>query len=114
MEERKSRSSYYNGSFLTSKKLTDMLPSAMKRIQSSYKISPEVLLQAWSEIIGPSFSPFTKAIRFEDGVLYIGVKNAAVMSLLAHASEKKRIIDCYRARFSHVLVKNIIFRIGLS
>ena len=112
MEDRKTRFGYYNGTFLTSKKLTDMLPSAMRRIQTSYKVSPDLLLQAWPEIIGPSFSSFTRAIRFDENVLYIGVKNASVMSLLAHHAEKKRILACYHARFPHVPMKNIIFRLG--
>ena len=112
MQERKSASGYYNGPSITSRKLTDVLPGVMGKIRSVYKVSPLSLLDVWPEIIGPSFAPFTKAVRFDEGDLYVQVKNSAVMSLLANPLEKKRIIGCYQERFGQIKICNIIFRIG--
>lgn len=112
MEEQKSRSGYYKEATVTSQKLTDMLPLVMKKIHSSYKHSPKFLLDAWPEIVGIAFASYTKARRVDNGVLYVEVKTAAVMSLLAHAAEKKKLLNTIHEQYPQLCIHNIIFRQG--
>ncbi len=112
MSSQKKRSGYYDGPYLTSKKLVDLLPEAMRQIQVRYKVAPAAIVDVWPEIIGPAFAVYTKAVRFDEGVLYVHVKNSATMSLIANPADKGRVLEQYRVRFPQTVIKNIVFRIG--
>lgn len=104
--------SYYDGSKPTSRRLGDLLPGMMSKLGSLYKSQPEVLLNAWQSVIGEKFFPFTRAQRFESGVLTVLVKNSTLFSLLNNPVDKQRLITELRKRVPGAVLNQIVFRIG--
>jgi len=103
---------YYDGSKPTSRRLRDLLPSVMSKLGSLYKSQPEVVLNAWQHVIGEKFLPFTRAARFENGVLLVLVKNSTLFSLLNNPVDKQRLVNELRKRAPGAIVNQIVFRIG--
>jgi len=100
------------GTHLTSKKLSDVVPSVMQTISTHFAEKPQMVLDMWPQIIGGEFARLSRAVRFREGILEVRVKNSSLMSLLCSGADKKRIIDAFRARIPGIILKNIIFRIG--
>lgn len=72
---------------------------------------PDLILEAWPEIIGEKLAPMTKPMAFERGILTVKVSNSTLYSLLSQ-HERGRLLACLRQRFPAVEIKNIYFRIG--
>lgn len=94
-----------------SKKIADVLPAIMQKIDHAYAKKPAHVLEAWPQIIGEKLAPFTKAVSVENGTLVVKVKNSTLLSLLSR-EEKSHILKKMQERFSQEIVRNIIFRIG--
>ena len=102
----------YDGAGLTGRKLDDLLSSVMQKLSSLYKFQPSVVLDLWPKIVGERLAPFTTATRYEDGVLYIKVKNSTLLSLLSNPVDKQRIYEAVKTAVPGIVLKNIVFRIG--
>lgn len=100
------------GTKLTSRKLQDLLPQVLDSLQGKYNAQPKLLLERWATIIGSHLAPFTRAVRFEDGVLHVKVKNSTLLSLLHSPTDKKKIIEAIRNALPGIVIRNILFRIG--
>jgi len=101
-----------NPTKVTTQKLPDLLAKVMTEVKGRYNSQPDLLLQAWPNIVGPTFAPMTKAVRFEDGVLYVLVKNSTLLSLLSSPHDKQKLLDAIRKTFSGIVIRNIVLRIG--
>ena len=101
----------YDGSRTTTRTLQDLLPGVVGDLQVKYEIKPDEVLQAWPKVAG-SVASMTQAVRFEDGILHVKVHNSTLLSLLANPSDKKKLIDALQHRVPHVIIRNILFRIG--
>lgn len=101
-----------DGTKLTSRKLQDLLPQVLDTLQGKYSAQPKLLLDRWDSIIGTTLAPFTKAVRFEDGRLYVKVKNSTLLSLLHSPADKKKIIEAIRNALPGIVIRDILFRIG--
>lgn len=55
-------------------------------------------------------STMSKALSFDDGLFYVGVKNSTLLSIFQR-HEKDRLLQELRLRFPNVLIKAIVFRI---
>lgn len=99
------------GSELTNKHLKDLLPKVLGNIGALHRDRPDLILAAWSQIIGEKLAPMTKAVSFDKGVLFVKVSNSTLYSLLSQ-HERGRLIKCLREKFPSVEIKNIHFRIG--
>lgn len=95
----------------TGKKLRELLPKVLSEISKSYQERPDLVLAAWSEVIGEKMAPMTQAVSFCEGILKVLVKNSALYSLLVQ-HEKGRLLKELRKRFPNSPINNIIFRIG--
>lgn len=93
----------------TSKHIRDLLPTLLSDIGSACKDRPDLLLQAWPEIVGSRLAPQTRAVRFIDGVLQVNVRNSTLLSLLTH--DKARIVQSMRAKFPKIIIKSVVFRL---
>lgn len=102
----------YNPTKVTTQKLPELLDKVLSDVQGRYNCQPENLLKEWPKIIGPQFAPMTKAVRFEDGVLYVLVKNSTLLSLLSTPHDKQKLLDAIRKTFSGIVIRNIVLRIG--
>jgi hypothetical protein len=100
-----------DGSELTNKHLKDLLPKVLGNIGALHKNRPDLILAAWPQIIGEKLASMTKAVSFDQGVLFVKVSNSTLYSLLAQ-HERGRLIKCLREKFPSVDIKNIHFRIG--
>ena len=101
----------YDGTELTTYRVTDLLPSLLTRITDRYQDRPDLILAVWPEIIGSKLAPMTEAVSFVDEVLTVKVKNSTLHSLLSQ-HDKPRILNILRQKFPKVSIKNVVFRIG--
>ena len=101
----------YDGTDPTGKQIQQLIPNFLRHLSESYKDRGDLILVAWSDIIGPKLAPMTKAVSFEEGVLHVKVKNSTLYSLLSQ-HEKTRLLKCLKDRFPSVMIRNIVFRIG--
>lgn len=101
----------YDGTGVTSHRISALLPEALAQIGSQYQQRPDLVLAAWPEIIGKQLSGMTQAISFNEGVLVVRVKNSTLYSLLSQ-NEKPRILGSLRQKFPNMLIKTVIFRMG--
>jgi len=102
---------HYDGTGLTTRQLSDLLPVILRRVRGAYGTRSEQVLASWSEVIGERLSAMTTAESFYDGVLKVRVKNSTLHSLLQQ-HEKSRLLSRLRKHFPGVEIKTIVFRIG--
>ncbi len=101
----------YTGTETTGRLLADVLPAVMKELSAAFRDRPDLVLAAWPEIIGEKLAPMTHAASFEEGLLFIKVKNSSLYSLLSQ-HERPRLLRSLREKFPSVTIRNIIFRMG--
>ena len=106
------RRGVYDGQKPTSRKLQDLLPQVLGSLQWKYNAQPKLLLDEWANIIGDTLAPLTRAVRFEDGVLHVKVKNSTLLSLLHSPADKQKILEAIRNALPGIVIRNILFRIG--
>ncbi len=95
---------------LTSKKLGEILPHVVAKLQAVVSLQPQAIVDAWAEIIGPNLAPMTRAVRFENGALFVNVKNSTLLSLLEQ--DKQKLLEQYKIKHPGIQIRNIMFRIG--
>lgn len=101
----------YDGSQVTTRRFTDLLPTVLEQIGEVYKDRPDLILASWPEVIGPKLAPLTQAFSFQDGILVVKVKNSTLYSLLSQ-NDKPRLLSNLRKKFPKVTINNIQFRLG--
>lgn len=101
----------YDGTELTTRKMTDLLPQVLARVSEVYKDRPDLVLGAWAEVVGPQLSKMTQAVSFNDGVLVVKVKNSSLLTLLSQY-EKNRLLQNLRQKFPKIAIYNMQFKIG--
>lgn len=102
---------HYDGTEVTSHRMTDLLPRVLAKIGEVYQQNADLILAMWPEIIGMKFAGMTQAVSFVDGILVVKVRNSTLYSLLSQ-NDKLRILNVLRKKFPHVEIKNIYFRMG--
>lgn len=95
----------------TSKPIQGVLTNYLKGIKKSFDDRPDLILNAWPELVGASLAPMTQAISFLNGILTVQVSNSSLLSLLSQ-QEKPRLLNLLRGRFPGSHIQNIVFRIG--
>ncbi len=83
----------------------------MRNLSLVHKGRPDLILAAWPQVIGPKLAGMTEALRFQEGVLTIAVKNSTLHSLLSR-QEKKRLMQALKDRFPQAGIRDLQFRIG--
>lgn len=101
----------YDGTEVTTKSLGDLLPSILAKVGDSYSDRPDLILASWPDVIGPKLAPMTQVQSFQEGVLFVKVKNSTLHSLLSQ-HDKQKILTTLRQKFPKVEIKNIVFRMG--
>lgn len=87
-----------------------LLPQMFDQICRHYEDRPDLVLTAWKEVIGPTFSSQTEAISLVDGVLTVKVKNSTLYSLLCQ-HERLRLLQNLKQKFPKQNIKNLQFRL---
>lgn len=101
----------YDGTQVTTRRISDLLPQVLSSIGTRYQDSPDLVLAAWPEVIGQKLAPMAEALSFNDGVLLVKVKNSTLHSLL-NQHDRERILNNLRTKFPSVIFKKVVFRIG--
>jgi Dna[CI] antecedent, DciA len=101
----------YDGTGVTTHRVSDLLSKVLSKIGDSYKDRPDIILASWPDVIGQKLAPMTEAVSFKDGILTVKVKNSTLHSLLTQY-DKPRILNSLRHKFPSADVKNVVFRIG--
>lgn len=102
---------HYDGTRVTTRQMNRLVSGVLARIEGIYLLRADLILEGWSEIIGPRLATMTQAVSFADGVLVVKVKNSTLHSLLSQ-NEKSRLLHLLKEKFPHAEIKNISFRIG--
>jgi hypothetical protein len=102
----------YDGSKLTTKKLDQLLPFVLEKVQTKYHANPALLIASWPKIIGERLAPMTRAVAFQDKTLYVAVKSSVLLSLLHNSKDKQRILQVIKNTLPGIVCENIVFRIG--
>jgi len=102
---------YYDGPGKTSKQMSALLPKLLSQIGQRFAVRPDLVLIAWPEVVGSRLASMTKAISFEDEVLFVRVNNSTLYSLLEQY-DKPRIIQNLRSKFPNIVIKTVVFRLG--
>lgn len=101
----------YDGTAITTHSMSDIVGGVVEKIRNKQKDRPDLILQAWPEVIGSKLATMAQAVSFDEGVLFVKVKNSTLHSLLCN-QDKPRIMASLKAKFPRVVIKNIVFRIG--
>ena len=101
----------YDGSKVTSHTIKELLPVVLKRVTRVFGDRGDLIINAWPDVIGPNLSGMTRAVSFEEGVLYVRVRNSTLYSLLTQ-HDKPKILQKLRDKFPGASIKTIIFRMG--
>ncbi|MCB1108233.1 MAG: DUF721 domain-containing protein [Chlamydiia bacterium] len=108
-EQRVPRS--YNGIKPTGRSLNELLPKVLLKIQGKQALRPDLIVKAWDGIVGEKIAAMSRAVKFDEGTLFVKVQSSTLLGILQQY-EKQRLIGELRKRFPNAGVKNIIFRIG--
>jgi len=101
----------YDGVHSTGRSLSTLLPYVLSEVSSKCSERPDLIIEAWPEIIGQQLATMTKAISFIEGILLVKVKNSTLHSLLSQ-TDKPRILELLRERFPNATIRGVRFRIG--
>ena len=99
----------YKRTACTSKHIRDVLPGVMSGIGKVFKDRPDLIVNAWPEVVGSRLAPQTRAVSFVDGFLNVKVKNSTLLSLLTQ--DKRRVVQSLRAKFPKTKIKSVVFRL---
>ena len=97
---------------ITSRFLTDLAKVYVAEIGKKMRCNPRLMLQLWPEVIGSHIASMTRAIKFENTVLFVLVSNSSLLSLLHRKEEKKLLIEGFQNKAPGVHISDIIFRLG--
>ena len=100
----------YDGTAITSRSVGQLLSVVLEQVSAVYSDRPDLIVAAWSEIIGPKFAPMARAVRFYEGLLHVKVSNSTLHSLLCR--DQPRIVRLLKERFPSVVIQGVVFRIG--
>lgn len=101
-------SRYYDGTDIPGKKIADLLPKILLKIQAHSENEKEAIFDLWSSLLGVKIAPLTEFVSLRDQVLTIKVKSATLYSLLCQ-HEKARLLKQLQEKFP---IRDLIFRIG--
>lgn len=111
MTQRTKRPWHYDGPLLTTRHISQVLPSVLKDIGKVYHDRPDLVLAAWPDVIGQKLAPMTHAVSFNEGFLVVKVNNSTLYSLLTQ-NDKPRLIKNLREKFPQTTIKSIVFQLG--
>ena len=85
----------------------DILPAVLKSFGLEQKLKEREILAIWPRIVGEEIAARTKAVKIEDGVLYVNVDHGAWMQelyfmekeLLKRLKDEAPHIKCRKIRF---------------
>lgn len=101
----------YDGTAITTHRISELLPKVLGRIEKVYSDRPDLILASWPEIIGPQLATMTRAISFGYGILLVKVSNSTLYSLLSRI-ERPKLLRRLQERFPTAYVKDIHFKLG--
>ena len=99
----------YDGTAITTHSMQELLPHALARLGTVYQDQPNLIMAAWSNLVGPQVAAMTHAVQFKDAVLWVNVRNAPLYDLLCRY-ERIKLLRALQAQFPRVEIRNITFR----
>lgn len=102
----------YGDTEISTKRLQDLLPGVVRSFSSKYQENPQAVVAAWPKIVGLELAKVSKAARFDNGTLYVTVKNSTLLSLLSNPVDKQRLVQRAKEVLPASNISNIVFRIG--
>ncbi len=84
----------------------------MHNVSVKCKQQPQLVVAAWPNVIGEPFSTMTKAVRFDEGTLFVNVSNSTLLSILNRAPDRQRLLKALQDAVPGSQIRTISFRIG--
>ncbi len=101
----------YDGPLPTGRPIQRLLPKILAQISETQVLQPNVVLEAFQEILGAELSKIATAKSYKEGILYVTVKNSTFLSVL-QMQERGRILNQLRQKCPKHRFDNIVFRVG--
>lgn len=101
----------YDGLQPTGQRIEALLPDILDEIAKKQQQSVFVIEKVWNDLVGPKIADLTRIADFQNGVLYIKVKNATLLSILS-SQEKGRLMQNLTNKFPNIHFKNLVFQFG--
>lgn len=102
---------YYDGVGCTNRQMREIVPAVLHKMHRQVKNQSALVLANWPLIIGPHLSAMTQAVKFDEGVLVVKVKNSTLYSLLTR-HDKPDLMKKIKTQFPNIDLKDIVFRMG--
>lgn len=101
----------FEGNECTTHHLGKILPGILQKMEANYGDRPDLVLAAWPDIVGRNLSPMAQAKRFEEGVLYVEVKNSSLYALLSQR-DRSKLLQTLRQKFPQIEIKALHFKLA--
>lgn len=101
----------YDGLNPTGQKMETLLPEILDEISKKQQQSIFVIEKVWNELVGSKIAELTRLADFQNGVLFIKVKNATLLSILS-SQEKGRLMQNLMNKLPNIHFKNLVFQFG--
>ncbi len=111
MKSRKRTPRDYDGPNPTGQRIETLLPDILNEISKNQQQSIFVIEKVWNDLVGHKITSFTRLTGFENGVLFIKVKNATLLSILS-SQEKGRLMQNLTNKLPNIHFKNLVFQFG--
>ena len=96
----------------TSRHLGSLLKNYLQTVSVKCRQQPQLVLSAWGRVLDEPFSSMTKAVRFDEGTLYVHVSNSTLLSILNRGPDRARLLKALQDAVPGVEIRSISFRIG--
>jgi predicted nucleic acid-binding Zn ribbon protein len=93
----------------TTQHLADIARTYLADLEKRMHQNPQEILPLWAQVAGEA-GRMTQAKRFENGVLYVSVKNSTVLSMLHQ--KKAALLSALRKKCPGIQLLDIMFRFG--
>jgi hypothetical protein len=92
------------------KKIADLLPDLMRKVERLQQNPPQQILLAFPDIAGEKWRVMARAVKVDKEILTIHVKNSMALSQIVH--EKSRLLRSFKEKFPSCPIQDIRFCIG--
>ena len=86
----------------TSKDLGDLALRYLNFLKKKVNENPNEILALWSKVVSPQHARMTKAVKFEEGVLFVSVNNSTLLTMLHTSNEKQRLLTLLQGKVPKV------------
>ena len=110
-QERSIRKEMAKRTLSNQKHIKNLAKPFLDNVDKKLRENPRAILHGWDEIVGKKIAALTDPEKFENGILFVKVKQQMLYNLLVK-HEYSRLLESLRKNFPQTVIEAIKFRIG--